>query len=511
MKILGLQIGRAPVIEQTTEPAKKHRMRNSSRNYKSAKQNDLTYGWSTTPVSINETIRMQLRSLRARSRDVVKNNDYAKRYIGLLCQNVIGANGIVLQARSVGADGKLDKVANAAIEKFWRKWGKRCTLDGVSSWHDVCKLFISTIAEDGEILIRKYRGRGVMNFSLQLLDPEMLDIDYFAELKGGRRIRMGIEFSAESVAIAYHLLTVSGANGSYVFSGRNYVRVPADEIMHEFVREKVGQLRGIPWFATPALRLRMLDGFEDAALVNARYGASKMATIETEAGAAPYTGDDVPDDEDDGEVLQEIEAGIVEELPVGKKLVAFDPTYPSNEFASFVQQMNRGAAAGLNMAYHTFANDLSGVNYSAGVLGEQENRLSWCMLQTFTVDRLCSVVFEEWLSIQLATGGIAVPTKTGVPKPLRAAMFDKYAEVEWQPMRWAAIDPVKTMRGYEIGINLGLYSKSQVIRELGRNPDDVQQEIENEYDFYDKFGVNTAPADGKTEKPDEESGDEKED
>ena len=251
--------------------------------------------------------------------------------------------------------------------------------------------------------------------------------------------------------------------------------------------------------------MKMMEGYEDAALVNARYGASKMATIETEQGAAPYTGDDVTDTEDDGAIMQEIEPGIVEELPAGKKLVAFDPKYPTGEFASFMQQMNRGVAAGLHIAYHTLANDLSGVNYSAGRLGEQENRLTWQMLQKFCIEKLHDVIYEDWLTVQLATGGIRVPSRNGEPRPLRAALFDKYAEVEWQPMKWPFIDPAKEMNSYQTAIDLGVMSRSQVIRDLGRNPEDVQAEIEQEKEFYDSIGMTGAVSiDQNTEEADDD-------
>lgn len=98
------------------------------------------------------------------------------------------------------------------------------------------------------------------------------------------RIRQGIEYNRYGRPMAYHFSSLDERDAYYyTINGRGYVRVPADEVIHVFRKDMVGQRRGIPWAATALYRLHHLQGFEDAAVQNARASASKMGFIEWES------------------------------------------------------------------------------------------------------------------------------------------------------------------------------------------------------------------------------------
>jgi len=61
------------------------------RNFNAAQSNRLTSAWITSPISINQSLRGNLRKLRERSRDAARNDPYAKKYFSLVRSNVIGA------------------------------------------------------------------------------------------------------------------------------------------------------------------------------------------------------------------------------------------------------------------------------------------------------------------------------------------------------------------------------------------------------------------------------------
>lgn len=104
----------------------------------------------------DETIYPVLGRMRARSRDLSRNNDYARRYFNLLKINVVGHQGIRLQVRSQDAKGNVDTGANKLIEAGWQEWGKAgsCTTCGTLSWIDAINLALESTARDGEILVR---------------------------------------------------------------------------------------------------------------------------------------------------------------------------------------------------------------------------------------------------------------------------------------------------------------------------------------------------------------------
>jgi lambda family phage portal protein len=153
---------------------------------------------------------------------------------------------------------------------------------------------------------------------------------------------------------------VSGCRAeAYSYHGRSYVRIPADEIIHGFLPDMVGQKRGLPWTATALWRLQMLGGFEKAALVNARVAASKGGFFQWREGEGP-------EKEEDEELYMEADPGSFQELPSGVEFKEWNPQYPSNEFGPFHKAMLRGIASGLEVTYVNLAR-------AAGVAGRDHD------------------------------------------------------------------------------------------------------------------------------------------
>ena len=81
--------------------------------------------------SADSEIKQSIQVLRARSRDLAKNNAYARRYINAYVDNVVGPRGMHLQVRSRDPNGSLDTFANSLIEMRWKEFTKKgnCTAD----------------------------------------------------------------------------------------------------------------------------------------------------------------------------------------------------------------------------------------------------------------------------------------------------------------------------------------------------------------------------------------------
>ena len=75
------------------------------RSYEASGVGRLLQNWATAIKTPDEELRTSLRNLRARSRELSINNDYARKFFEMLKTNVIGANGIVLQSKAKRLDG----------------------------------------------------------------------------------------------------------------------------------------------------------------------------------------------------------------------------------------------------------------------------------------------------------------------------------------------------------------------------------------------------------------------
>lgn len=444
-----------------------------ARKFMSAQMTNLTSSWTTQPKPIDSDIKDGLRRLRARTRHEAQNNDYVKKFLKLVKDNVIGAQGIILRAQIKDLSGTKDPLASKAIEAGWLEWGKKGTADvtGRHSWRMVQRLFIETVARDGEVLVRKLRGwkGNKFRFALQFLDSELLDVDLNHDLKNGNTIRMGVELNEWRRPVAYYLLSTKPTADDYTFIGRKYVRVPADEIYHEFLPEWVWQTRGIPWASTGLLRMNMLSGYEEAELVASRAGAAKFGTydpVDTETGPSPAMADETGglEKDADGRFIEDFAAGTIGITPEGYKFNLIDPQHPNSAYKDFVKACLRGISSGLGVSYNSLANDLEGVNYNSLRKGALDERDVWMALQDWVVESFCEPVYSDWLELSLLSGALKINNR-----PLRVNDEEKYKQVGWQPRRWPWVDPAKEATTHEKQFASKTRAPQSVVREMGED------------------------------------------
>jgi lambda family phage portal protein len=452
--------------------------RASSRNFAAAQPSRLVSSWSTSLLTSDEILERDLRSLVARSREQRRNNDYVKGFDSLARVNVIGRAGVVVRPKPLTAKGELDSQAKRAVADAWEDWSRasNCDLESRNSWVDIQNLLISSNVQSGEFLARKIVGveGGSYGYRLQLFDPQSLDPTFRRDgLPGGNFVRLSIEFDAFGRAVAYWVRTLQPAREltlpTFAFGGATLVRVPAAQMHHVFLPEEIGQKRGVPWIATSLLRLRMLDAYQEAALVAARAGAQKVAWITRKRGRG-YTG---PQDAD-GYRTMNAEPGTIEELDEGSTLLNYDPTYPHGEYDSFIKRTLQGIATGCLVSYTTLANDSEGSSFSAERSRKLSERDVWTMLQAWAVTRFHQPVFEEWLAFALAAGKIRSGGRVYSPTD-----FDRLRRVSYQPRTFPwATNPLQEATAAKLEVDSGFRSRDDVIvSNYGKDPADVDDEI----------------------------------
>lgn len=448
------------------------------REYGGAKIGDTVASWTQASKTADQVIFQNLRILRARSRDQYESNDYARRFVEMVKTHVVGPDGFILQASIVGLDGEQDVLANAAIETAWKQWHRARTCDAAQQLHftDISRLIMGSLVTDGEVIMQRRMGPkyGVNQYAIKFIDPELLDVTYNDDLKNGNKIRFGIEYDDDDRPVNYYFKKSARMVYLATDTANSYTKVSAEQITHLFITERVGQRRGVPWLATPLLRMQMLDGYAEAALMAARIGASKAVFYTSDPEADPDLSG-IATLEEQGQLVEEIEPGSANILPPGVHVDSYDPTYPHSDFDTFVKTQLRSIAAGLGVSYHKLANDLEGVNYSSGRLGELEDREIWKRLQTWLIEGFLRPLYEDWLQLQLKLGTITVPTRNNGFKPLSGSP-EKYMKVSFQGRRWAWTDPLKEAKGNQVNLENFLTSPQRVLRDSGYDPEEIINE-----------------------------------
>jgi len=471
-------------FEPQEQPAPKRRRRQ----YEGAMVSRLTSDWVTSSTSADAEIDGSLIRLRNRSRQLVRDNSYARQAIRAIGANVVG-RGIRLQGRVMmqRGGGRLDQSLNGRIEAAWQQWGKkdRCHVAGKLSLPEILRLAMRSVAESGEVFIRvvpEAFGRSRVPLAL-----EIIEADYCDEGKSsgpdaqGNEWRMGVRVNRWGRPLSYAFRTRHPGD---MINGVGYAtqEVPASEIIHLFVTERPGQTRGVPWMASAVKRLHHLAGYEEAEVVRARASSSLMGFIQSPEGE--LQGDDVYDEER----VSNFEPGVFKYLAPGESVNVPQLDAPDGQFEPFLRAMLRAVAAAIGCSYETVSRDFSQSNYSSSRLSLLEDREEWRTLQDWLIEHLLQPVYERWLAAAVGSGALVLPGYEVVP--------ERFEMVRWFPRGWAWVDPGKEVAAYKDAVRSGFKTQAQVVAESGGDLEDLLLARANEVDRAEQLGLqfDTNPA-----------------
>lgn len=466
------------------------------RAFEGASQGGRNKGWGKSNGDANSEISGSLPVLRARSRDLVRNNPWARRALSVVTSNTVGT-GIIPQARA-SSPGLAKK-----YEDLWISWGDEtlCDADGRHDFYGLQSLAMDTIVESGAVLVRR-RWRSTSEglpvpLQIQVLEPDFLDTTKDGPISGSSNVIVGgVELDRRGRRVAYWLYEEHpGARWPMKGSLKSF-RVPASDILHVFRQDRPGQIDGIPWVTPAILRLRDLDNYEDAQLMRQTIAAC-FAAFEHDLEALDET---LPTDPKKLAELESIQPGTIKRLPPGKTITFGSP--PAAEgYAPYTATVLRSIACAFGITYESMTNDYSNVNFSSGRMGWIEmarNVDRW--RHQMLIAQFCRGVWQWFTEAAVVSG--AAPD---------------FAAATWTPPRREMLDPVKETEALKAQIRTGILTPSEAVRQSGRDFDAVLAEYQQDLAKIDAHGLvfdsdaRKAPAVGGGAAKQKEEKDEKED
>lgn len=457
----------------------------------------LTASLASWSGSINADNDVALPILRARARALAANNEHGKRFLSLVATNVVGRRNPKLQVRAMkdlrdpNKPTVLDKSANDTIEIHWDRFGRTADITGRHrSLYSLMRTLIKSVARDGEGLVRIVRDRRLpYGMGLQLLEADRLDDARNVRLDNGNSIRQGVEIDSTGRAIAYWVRTAHPGE-NYATAAADIERVPAGQIMHLFLNERAEQVRGVTWLHAVIIRASVIHNFEEAAVVAAQIGASKIAALERSEDSADATAS-MADGKTSAGLSINVEAGEMFELPPGYKLNSWNPEYPHANFESFLKACLRGLSAGMDVAAHNLTGDMTEVNYSSARIAELNERETWMALQDWFIEAFTQPLYEEWLALALLSGAITFEVSG---KALPADKLQKFLNASrFQGRRWSWVDPSKEADANKTQLENKLTSRTRLAAEQGEEFDDILDELTQEEQQIKAAGLMPAP------------------
>lgn len=442
-----------------------------------------TADWNPATSTADVEIGNGIVTLRARARDHERNNDYARRFYSAVENNVLMDDvGFSLQMKVKDTGGKPDNYANGAIEAGWREWSKprNCTVTGQDGFFDVLKLALRAAARDGSALVEIVRDKAMNDFAFALRPVEIdhLDLRYCEKLASGNTVFLGIEKTPMGKPVALHLTERHPGESMAVGSNSLTVRrrVPMENLIHYFIRERPTQNLGVPWLCSAMTRLNHLKEYEKAELIAARLGAEKGGWFKTKDGGT-YGGDGT---DAAGNTISDSAPGQFETLPnTVEDFIAYDPKHPTDAFAPFIAATLRGVAAGGGISYFTLTGD-DAASIGANRAAKLEEQEGYKKIQSHMIRHLVTPIFEAWLETAFLAGYF---------DPLPFSKFAKFNAPHFSGRRWGWLNPEVDVRAALLAIDGGLATRTQYTEENGADFEEMLATLKTEKELTDKAGL----------------------
>lgn len=424
--------------------------------------------WGTSTQGVNTSLAWSLNTLRARSRELVRNKDIASGAVDTWVSNLIGT-GITPRWQIEDKELKRD------IQSLWTDWCQESDADGLLDFSGQQALIARAMVEAGEVLARiRYRkpqdGLSVP-IQVQIIEADHLDETHNTVLDNGNRIRMGIEIDQIGRRVAYWLSRNHPGEMLLDSFDSEKVRVPAGEICHVYRPLRPGQLRGVPWLAPVIITLRELDQYEDAELVRkktaAMFGGFITQPFQDEA-ALPIGMSAGTDTE--GRDIVALEPGTFPILEPGMDIRFAEPADVGGQYEDWMTQQLRRIARGIGITYEQLTGDLRGVTYSSirAALLEFRRFCKQIQLQIMAY-QFCRRVAIAWMDAAVLAGALTIKDYWDNRR--------KYLRITWRPDGWDWVDPWKDQKAEQLAVRCGFKSRSQVVAERGGDVDMVDAEI----------------------------------
>ena len=433
--------------------------------------------WLSRDGSANAQIAPFVRVLRSRARDLVRNNEYARRAKTIYQSNVIGTgirpvykendelNLLLRQYIGGGDNGIWKPLPDAEMRK---------------SLFSMQRLAEGERIESGEMFIkREWRTRRQMDemglpvpFQMRCLEPEFLDETIDGEQPNGNFAVRGVEVDGFGRIVAYHFYEEHpyGHLGSGSLKSQ---RVDAEDVIHIYDEERAGQVRGVTRYAPVMLKMRDYSQYEDVQLVRQKIAASFVALLRRPHGGAKVTADGHSENE------MQIKPGMIRELPPGYD-VEFGRPPGVDGFKDFSQVTLHSIATGLDVTYEQLTSDYSEVSFISGRMGRIEFDLMVDVLQQEVWGPKFCWKFDRWFREGAAMVGVRNALDGGGIRADRA---------RWNTPNRKMLDPGAETTAITRKVRSGINSWQDEVRQTGRDPDEVLREYAEDVERFEEHGL----------------------
>jgi lambda family phage portal protein len=426
--------------------------------------------YSPQPGSANADTIRDLRTLRARSRDQMRNAPVA---LGALNTNVTHVIGTGL-SYTAAIDSEFLGLSDEAAEEWqddtkrrWEAWccSPDCDIARQNDFYGLQELAYRSFKESGDVFCitpRISRPGRPMRLALQLIEADRI---CNKNLTASTDTTIdGIEINPDSTEAIAVWISSQHPGGIYFNAvvntwTRTLIRGPNTgrrNVLHIFKPLRPGQLRGVPWIAPIIEPLKQLDRWSEAELNAAVISAIDTTFVRMDPGAF----ENLYDEEAQSAIVNQASAwsgektsGRAINLLPGESIESPTPGRPNPAFDPFWTAMVRQIGMALDMPFEVLVMHFQS-SYSAARAALLMAWKAFRSQRDLFTKQFCQPIFELWLADEVAEGRISAP----------GFFADDIIRAAWSKAIWTgdgpgSIDPEKEVRAAQARIDLGISTK----------------------------------------------------
>lgn len=407
--------------------------------------------------------------LRQMARHLEENHDIVVSLFDDLLNNVVGAGANITPMVRL-KNGQLAHDINKRLHEDFDNWGDNPEVTGELGFEQLERQAARHLFRDGEVFIRPvfskaFRYKGDLPFALELVEADYCPFD--TNDNDGKVVH-GIERNQWG-APQYYYFHKGHPNDPFDASLSVNVgdlrRVAAAGVHHLKFTRRLRQARGVPIIHAVIDRLRDLKDYEESERIAAKVAADFTWFIKKsgEYGAGPTTVNS------SGNRAFEMSAGAGFELLPGEDVGTISSDRPNSGLIDFRAAMLRAVAGGTGTRYSAIARDYNGT-YSSQRQELVEGAIAYRVHFSYLTRRFYRPIWRDFMRAELMAGRISLSDID--PDSLFRADFRAPA------LPW--IDPQKEAKAWRELVDSKLESRSEIMRQRGRDPQKVAEEMEQE-------------------------------
>lgn len=464
--------------------------------YAAARTDRLNASWQAGDTSPDQEVYNSIVQVRSRANALHRDSGLVRAAVRAIVDEVIGCGltlkPMVKRGRVRGAESAYLTATNQLIAEWWQEWARKEHFDtaGMRSLHRGARQMLTSKLVTGEWIgrfISQPFGGGRVPLAVEFIPPELLDHRQNGVRPNGRQARLGVEVDDWQRPTAYGF-TERHPNALWTTWQRigpiNWV--PADEILHIYEADRVGQSRGIGDLAALINQTWNVHEYQANEIHRQRATSSLLGFILRDLDWKPTddenAGSDAPEWDIEPVTMRTLDPGERVEMP---HVPPSDPSAPM-----FLRDQRQSFTSGIGAPYEKSTGDYGQANFSRAKLAKADAQPHIENLRNFVIERYYEPIIRRWLD---------AANDAGMPLPGFAQARPRYfAGMHWRAAGRPLLEPAKELPAMLDAVDRGAYLLQDVLDQL-HGTRTVEEQLEQravEEALAERYGLDLKPVSG---------------